>query len=366
MGNSSKGEMAMTIGIDLGDKWSHFCVLDPHGEIREEGRIATTVEAFSERFNTEVRYRIAIEVGTHSPWVQRLLRELGHEVFTGHARSVRLIHGSKDKDDRLDAERLARLARLDPKLLHPIQHRNSSTQADRAVIRSRDVMVESRTRLINHARGIVKAMGGRLPSCSAPCFPSRVRAEIPKELKPALSPVLEAIRVLTTRIRRFDRRIEDLASKRYPETSVLRQVTGVGSITALSFVLAIEDPKRFPRSRTVGAYLGLSPRRSQSGRKDPELGISKAGNHELRRLLVSSAQYILGPFGPDTDLRRWGLALAARGRKSAKKRAVVAVARRLAVLLHHLWISAEVYEPLRHSVGRTKKKTDIVPLAVPA
>jgi transposase len=212
---------------------------------------------------------------------------------------------------------------------------------------------------------MVKSMGGRLPTCTADCFHKRVLEDLPKELKPALRPVLETIGALTTKIRRFDRLIEELASKRYPETNVLRQVSGVGPVTSLSFVLTIEDPARFRRSRALGAYLGLSPRRSQSGDVDPELRITKAGDDDLRRLLVGSAQYILGPFGPDTDLRRWGLLLAARGRKNAKKRAVVAVARKLAVLLHRLWVTAEVYEPLRNS-QRQANKLDSVAQAIPA
>jgi transposase len=275
----------MTIGVDLGDKWSRLCVLDEHGEVCEEGRIATTAEAMRKRFSTESSCRIVIEVGTHSPWVQRLLKELGHEVITAHTQSVRLIYGGTNKNDQLDAERLARLARVDPKLLHPIQHREGSTQADRAVIRSRYVLVGCRTKLINHARGMVKSMGGRLPTCTADCFPKRVREAVPKELKPALRPVLETIAALTTKIRRFDRLIEELASKRYPETNVLRQVSGVGPVTSLSFVLTVEDPARFRRSRALGAYLGLSPRRSQSGDVDPELRITKAGDNDLRRRL---------------------------------------------------------------------------------
>jgi transposase len=299
------------------------------------------------RFVGMARCRVVIEVGTHSPWVQRLLDELGHEVITAHTQAVRLIYGSTSKNDRLDAERLARLGRVDPKLLHPIRHRKGSVQADRAVIRSRHVLVGCRTKLINHARGMVKSMGGRLPTCSAESFHRRASEALPEELKPALLPILETITSLTQKIRRYERHIEHLASERYPETCLLRQISGVGALTALSFVLTVEDPGRFRRSRSVGAYLGLRQRQSQSGNQDPELRITKAGDHDLRRLLIGSAHYILGPFGPDTDLRQWGLALAARGKKNAKKRAVVAVARKLAVLLHRLWVTAEVYEPLR-------------------
>jgi len=356
MDKVSKDGSDMTIGVDLGDRWSRLCVLDEHGEVCEEGRIATTVHAMRKRFSTEVPCRVVIEVGTHSPWVQHLLQRLGHDVITAHTQSVRLIYGGTSKDDRLDAERLARLARVDPKLLHPIRHREGAVQADLAVIRGRHVLVGCRTKLVNHVRGIVKSMGLRLPRCSSESFSRRALEELPKELKPVLLPVLETIAAVTRKIRQYNRRIENLASEQYPETEVLRQVPGIGPVTALSFVLTLEDPARFRSSRSVGAYLGLRPRRSQSGDTDPELRITKAGDHDLRRLLVGAAQYILGPFGPDTDLRRWGLALAARGRKNAKKRAVVAVARKLAVLLHRLWITAEVYEPLR---DRANKPEDI-------
>lgn len=347
MGESTRDGAGLTIGVDLGDRWSHCCVLDSRGEVCEEIRIATTPEALRRRFEGMARCRVVIEVGIHSPWVQRLLEELGHEVITAHTQAVRLIYGGTNKNDRVDAERLARLARVDPKLLHPIRHREGQAQADRAVIRSRHALVGCRTKLINHARGMVKAMGGRLPTCTAESFHKRVGHDLPEELKPALLPVLETIAALTRRIRGYDQSIEALATQRYPETNLLRQVSGVGPLTALSFVLTVEDPRRFRRSRSVGAYLGLNPRRSQSGNDDPELRITKAGDDDLRRLLIGSAHYILGPFGPDTDLRRWGRDLAARGRKNARKRAIVAVARKLAVLLHRLWVTGEVYEPLR-------------------
>jgi transposase len=355
----------LTIGVDLGDRYGQLCVVDVHGEVCEEGRIPTTSRAMRKRFEGMARCRVVIEVGSHSPWVQRLLEELGHEVITAHAQAVRLIHGGTSKNDRLDAERLARLGRVDPKLLHPIRHRGGSAQADRAVVRSRHVLVGCRTSLINHARGMVKSMGGRLPSCSAESFHKRTGAELPDELKPALLPVLETITSLTQEIRRYDQRIETLASERYTETNLLRQVSGVGSVTALSFVLRVEDPRRFRKSRALGAYVGLQPRRSQSGDNDPELRITKAGDEDLRRLLVNAAHYILGPFGPDTDLRRWGLALAARGRKNAKKRALIAVARKLAVLLHRLWVTGEVYEPLRTQPRRANTSAHVAQ-AIPA
>lgn len=340
---------ALTVGIDLGDKHSEVCVLDGEGEVVEESRIATTPAGFKRRFADRARCRVVIEVGTHSPWVERLLTELGHEVLVANARQVRLIYDNTRKGDRVDAERLARLARVDPALLSPIKHRSVQFQADRAVLRSRDALVCCRTGLVNHARGLVKAMGCRLSRCSTASFHTQAMRQLPEELKPALEPVIAMIAALTRKIRHYDRSIEAMADTRYPVTEHLQQVSGVGALTALGYVLTIEDPSRFRSSRALGAYLGLCPRRSQSGERDPEMQITKAGDSQLRRLLVGSAQYILGPFGPDTDLRRWGMELARRGRKNAKKRAVVAVARKLAVLLHRLWVTAEVYEPLMNS-----------------
>lgn len=349
----------LTVGIDLGDKYSRLCMLDESGEVVEESRFPTTVSSVRRRFAEMARCRIAIEVGSQSPWVGRLLEELGHQVLVANARKVRLIHGGEDKDDRLDAEHLARLARVDPRLLWPIQPRGAQVQADRGLLRSRDVLVGCRTKLINHIRGLSKSLGVRLRSCSASSFPRRIVEDLPEELQSVVTPVLAMIESLTRKIRHYDRRIEKISTERYPATILLRQVTGVGPLTALSYVLTLEDPKRFRNSRSLGAYVGLRPKRHQSGESDPELRITKAGDRYLRRMLVGSAQYILGPFGPDTDLRRWGLALAGRGRKNAKKRAIVAVARKLAVLLHRLWVTAEEYEPLRSStrVGTQRAAT---------
>jgi transposase len=272
---------------------------------------------------------------------------LGHEVIVANPRKLRVIYTNPHKADRVDAEYLARVGRVDPRLLSGITHRGEAAQAALAVLRSRDALVRTRTQLINHVRGVVKAMGGRLPAGSTEAFPRKVAAAVPAAAQPAVGPVLEHISQVTQQIRGYDRQLAHLASTEYPETGALRQVAGVGPVTSLAYVLVLEDPTRFRRSRAVGPYLGLAPRRRQSGERDPQLRITKAGDPLLRRLLVQSAQYILGPHGPDTDLRRHGERIAARGGKNAKKRAVIAVARKLAVLLHHLWSSGEVYRPLR-------------------
>jgi transposase len=337
-----------TIGVDLSDRFSYFFTVDRDGNCAGEGRVPTGPTAFRDHFGRLDPALVAIETGTHSPWASRVLAECGHEVLVANARELRLIYQNKKKTDREDAENLARTARLDPKLLHPVEHRSVEDQQNLAVLRARFALVSARTELIQHVRGAVKSFGARIAGHSAEAFHFKARGEIPTELEPALVPVLTSIGELTARIREYDKVIEGvLSQEKYPHTKRLRQVPGVGPITALAFVLTLGDPRRFPKSRTVGAYLGLTPRRADTGESSPQLRISKAGDNTLRRLLVGSAQYILGPFGTNNDLRRFGHAIARRGGKNAKKRAAVAVARKLAVLLHRLWITGEDFRPLR-------------------
>jgi transposase len=349
----SREQPKTTAGLDLGDKYSYLCLIDTgSGEVIEEGRLRTTPEAIRRRFASERPLRIAIETGTHSPWVSRLLEECGHEVLVANARRLRLIYSNKRKTDEIDAENLARLARLDPKLLYPVRHRGEQSQAHMALIRSRQALVDCRTQLVNHVRGAVKSFGHRLPKCPARTFHKRVQEHIPEALLPALEPLLEQIASLTERIRDYDRRLVAISEEHYPETALLRQVEGIGPLTALTFVLTLEDPYRFEKSRSVGAYLGLVPATDRSGDSDPQKRISKEGDQMLRKLLVGSAHYVLGPFGSDSDLRRHGEKIASRGGKNAKKRAAVAVARKLSVLLHRLWVTAEVYDPLHNAHRR--------------
>lgn len=332
-------------GLDLGDKTSLVQIRDQDGEFVKEVRLPTTAVALEREFCGGALMRIALEVGSHSRWVCRLLRSYGHEVVVADARKLRLIYENPRKSDRVDAEYLVKLVRLDPSLLSPVTHRGEAAQQHLVILRSRDSLVVARTQLVNHVRGIVKSFGFRLPSCSTESFARKVRPELADSLRPALEPVLASIQELSDRIRAYEQEIERLCVEIYAETERLRQIKGVGALTALAFVLTLEDPQRFKKSREVGAYLGLVPRRSQSGDEDPEGRITKTGNPYLRRLLVGSAQYILGPFGEESHLRTWGLQLAERGGKAAKKRAVVAVARKLAILLHKLWVSGETYHP---------------------
>lgn len=357
MGEHSTGALSEVAGLDLGDRYSRLCVLDAvSGEVVEEARLCTTQAGLVRRFGSCRPMRIAIEVGTHSPWVSRLLAGLGHEVLVANARKLRLVYQNRRKNDAVDAMSLARLARLDPKLLAPIQHRSEAAQLGLSTLRSRDVLVRARAQLINHVRGTVKAMGSRLPRFGSEAFATKARSYLPALLAPSVQPVLEVIAHLTEQIHALDRKLEQLAQESFPESAALRQVKGVGLVTSLAFVLVLEDPQRFPTSRTVGAFLGLVPASNASGESNPQLHITKEGDVFLRGLLVNAAHYILGPFGEDCDLRRYGMKLAARGGKNAKKRAVIAVARKLAVLLHHLWRSQEAYDRFHGApAGQTRR-----------
>ncbi len=335
----------ITIGMDLGDKFHMAVVFDSDGKELKIDKVTNTKIGISKFFKPYKSAQVAIEAGTHSPWISRLLSEMGLKVYVGNPRKLRFIWDSIDKSDAKDARMLGMVCRLEPRLLHPIHYRSSQAQADLTIIKSRDMLVRSRAQLINHVRGIVKANGDRLPKCSSASFANRCNAHIPKELVSAMTPLFEILTQLNQQIKELEIEIERLSKEIYPETKYIRQVPGVGPITALSYVLYIEDPVRFTKSRQVGPFLGLTPKREQSGDVDKQLSITKAGNTYLRHLLVGCAQYIMGPFGPESSLRLHGLAIAARGGKNAKKRAAVAVARKLAVLLHRLWVTGKEYEP---------------------
>lgn len=343
---------AITIGLDLGDKKHAICVIDQAGLIIDERTITNHQESLRRLSQKYPQSRIALEVGTHRPWTSRLLRDLGHEVIVANPRKLRAIYTSNRKSDQTDARMMARLARVAVELLHPIEHSTEQAQRDLLQVKLRDNLVRQRVDIISSVRFTLKSLGVRLSSPSTACFASRSRTFLAVEnpdLLAMVEPSLQIVDLLTKNIRELERKIEELCQNHYPATAQLRQVPGVGAITSLSFVLTIGDPQRFEHPRDVAAYLGLVPKRDQSGSIDKQLRISKAGDVYLRRLLVGSAQYILGPFGPDCDLKRHGLELAARGGRAAKKKAIVAIARKLSVVLLSLWKSGEAYRPLREA-----------------
>lgn len=341
---------SQVVGLDLGDRYGYAVILvRDRDDVVEEFRVRMSDKGLRQAFAQRCASLIAIEVGAHSRWVSHLLRELGHRVLVANARKVHLISRNRRKDDRIDAKILARLARADPQLLSPVTHRGESLHLDLAVIRARDTLVRSRTKLINHCRGQVKTTGLRLPTCGARSFARKIPTHLPEPLRPALEPLLEQIAALTDQISTLDQRIQEIARTRYPETELLTQVQGVGSLTALTYVLTLEDPRRFRDGRQVAAYLGLVPGRYDSGETKRAGRITKEGDKMLRRLLVQSAHYILGPFGPECELRDYGQRLVERGGRYAKRKALVAVARKLAGLLYQLWLHGEVYDPWHHT-----------------
>ena len=344
----------LTVGVDLGDQWSRYCILGLQGETLSEGPLQTRQAEIAEFFQALTAARVVMEVGTHSAWVQEIIAGEGHEVLVANPRLMEGSKRRKRKSDRIDAHKMARLGRVDPQSLHPITHRRREVRQDLVLLRAREALVEARTELINTTRGLVKSMGRRLPQCSTRSCAHKVEDAIPAEARKALLPLVRLTDEMSACIKAYDRKIEELASEKYGHTKLLRQVKGVGPLTSLAYVLTLENPERFPKSRDVGPYVGLVPKQEDSGESQPQLGISKAGDTMVRKLLVGSAHYILGPFGPDTDLRRYGLRLCERGGKNAKKRAAVAVARKLAVLLHRLWVTGEVYEPLGYAASGAK------------
>lgn len=335
------------LGLDLGDRVSNWCLLRGKGDDRQEGQLGMTREEVTTFFMSLPRPTlIVMEVCSKSPWVSRLGRELGHEVIVADSRRVHLISKHHRKNDVRDAHMLARMARADRQMLNPVQHRTEQQQADMASLNVRQGLVVSRTRLINQVRGQVKPFGHQIPICSASSFSRRAKEHIPSILAGPLHPQLKVIADLTAQIRRCNQEIKEICESRYPFTVLLRQVPGVGYITCLRYVLVLQRPDRVRRSRQVGPLVGLVPRLDRSCMHDPQLPISKTGDRELRRLLVIAANYMLRKSSPDSDLKRLGEKICSQGGKNARKRAKVAMARRLAVLLHHLWKTGEQYDPL--------------------
>lgn len=336
----------LTIGLDLGDRRHHACVLDAAGEILAEETLVNTrevVSAFAARYPGAT---FVMETGTHSPWISRLLTALGHPVIVANARKLRAISQSQTKCDAADAQMLARLGRADPKLLSPVRHRSESTQRALVRLKVRAALVRTRVNLINCVRFLLKSLGIFVSSSiKAMAFTRKVRAQLAPADAALVEPLLAALDTLNAQIKTLDAELETLARETYPVTERLRQIPGVGPLTALCFVLTLESPKHFDNARSVGPYLGLVPRRDQSGQTDKPLCITKAGQVQLRCLLVNCAHYILGPFGPPCALRAAGERVSARGGKPAKKRAVIAVARKLAVTLLALWKTGADYQP---------------------
>src|SRR5262245_12059439 len=284
----------LTVGLDLGDQWSNYCILGLEGETLAEGQLRTTREDVAEFFRALSAARVILEVGTHSAWVREVVVGCGQEVLGANPRLMDGTKRRKRKNDRIDANKLARLGRVDPQSLFPMEHRSTEVRQDLVVLRARDALVTVRTQLINATRGLVKSMGARLPKCTSPSFPHQVEEMLPAEVRAALLPLVRLAEALSDCIKVCDESLDKLGGEKYEDAELVRQVKGVGPLTSLAYVVTVENPDRFRKSRDVGRYLGLVPRQEDSGDSQPQLGISKAGDVMLRRLLVGSAHYILG------------------------------------------------------------------------
>lgn len=340
---------AGVVGIDVSDRKSEVCWLNSQtGELRT-AKIETSPAAFKQYFEKQRPQRVALETGTHSAWIAQLFLELGIEAVVANARQLKLISKSRKKTDANDALLLAQLAAtpVGLGLLQPVKLVSYQQQLDRVALRAREDLVEARVKLQNAIRGLVKPFGVRLCGTSANVLRRNAKDLLPEALMDVVMPLLDVMQQIERRTEDLEEKMTKIAAERYPAVEHLRQVNGVGLMTAYAFVVTIGDPARFTKSRAVGPYLGLTQAKRESGDSSPDLGITKSGNRLMRSLLVNAAHYMLCSHGKDSDLRRWGLNLA-RGGKQQKKRAVVALARRIAVLLHRLWVTGAPYEPLRY------------------
>ena len=334
------------IGMDMGDKNHKAVGLSEDGEAVCRDEVPCTPEGVRAYLRRHPGALLAIETGTHCRWVSGIGLELGHEVLVGNARKLRMIWDSSRKNDWNDAAMLARVARTDRSLLSPVRLRGEGDQELMRLVKSRDLLVKSRTGIVNQIRGFCKSEGVRLPRCSAESF-GRMEHEVCASVRAVTKPLFAMLKELAKKIGVYDRMIADgLKRMRGEDAALLDTIAGVGPVTAAAFLSAAGDVSTFGSARDAGPYFGLVPRQDQSGETDKQLRITKEGNEIVRRLLVTSANYIMGPFGKDSDLRRHGMRIAERGGKNARKRAKVAVARKLAVVMLAVLKSRAAYRPL--------------------
>lgn len=347
MTKRTQNSSQLTIGMDLGDRNCEICVLGPDHRILEEASIPTSRESFADFFGRFPGARVVFEVGSQSRWVQPFLRGLGLEVLAADPRQIKLITQSRRKNDQRDAFILARAGQGLPELLCPVEHRSEEAHADLALARTRDLLVRTRTQFVNRIRALVKTTGDRIRGVGPAYFFRKAPEQVPPHLQTACAPLFAALTLIHEQLLEIERQTQRIVKERYPVVERLLDVPGVGLRTAFAFVTTLEDPRRIRGTRNCGAYLGLTPRQRESGSSSPQLGITKTGDRDLRRLLVLCGHHLLGPLGKDCRLRRWGLQLCERGGRNAKKRAVVAVARKLAIHLLAIWKNGQAYDRWR-------------------
>lgn len=333
--------MTNYIGIDIGDKVNFICILNESGDILDKFEIDNNKEEMIEYFESIEKASIVIEAGSHSPWISRLLISIGHDVFTCNPRHLAAVSQNLQKSDQTDCEILARLLLTGKHLLKQVHHAKEDAMRDFLLIKSRRALVKSRTILINNSRGVVKSFGERIsPRLTADAFHKHAGETLKEDTLEKIEDLIEVIGKTTEQILKYEKSIKDLIKKKYPVAELLQSINGVGPLTSLAFILTIDDPNRFEKSRNVPVYLGLVPRRDQSGDKDKQLPITKAGSKLMRSLLLNCANYILSEKGEDNQIKRFGLKISGNGKSKARKnKAKVAVARKLCVIMHQIWIT---------------------------
>ena len=338
-----------TIGLDLGTRVTQVAVYNTAGNRIEERKISTAKDSLEQLLSRFPKARVVMEASTPTRWINNLARDLGHEVVIANPRRIPIITASIRKSDRNDARLLGEFGQFKPELLSPVELRDDAYQLVRAQLFAREQLVKTRSSLCTFVRSQAKAVGEKLPTGATRSFVEKMRPLLPKEIAGVLEPILRTIQHLSDEIKGSDAEVESRCKREFPRTAMLQQIHGVGPLIALAFVATVGAPERFKDSRSLGAYFGLVPRLDQSGQSNPALRITKHGDKYMRSLLVSAATRMIGPFGHDCDLRRFGLRMIEHGGQKARGKARIAVARKLAVLMHRLLLTGEVYEPLRNS-----------------
>ena len=335
-------------GMDVHKKYSRVCELNEDGDILEEAKFPTTKQALQRRFGNREPMQIVLETGTESAWIAQSLENQGHEVIVAHARRIDLITDNDNKNDRNDAEMLARLGRSDLDLLTETHVRGKGAQRIRAMLKARTGLVQSRTKLANQIRGLVRQAGYTLRSGPPEKLEQIIgESDIPEALLVSVMPLAESVTALTERIDRLSSKLKKIA-RQIDTVDQLKEIDGVGWQTALCFVVTIENPGRFSSSKKVGAYFGLVPEVQNSGNEDSDTNhtgsITKNGDSMMRYLLVQAAQAMMRS-KTDSELKQFAKRIEA---KKTNQIAAVACARKLAVVMHTLWKTGREYEPFYH------------------
>lgn len=326
-------------GLDVSDKLTHVCVTDASGLVLWAGSCATDPEVIARTLKSRAPglARVILETGPLSAFLYHGLVERGVPAICVCARHAKGVLSARvNKSDPHDAEGLSQMARTG--WFKAIRIKDEATHMDRARLKIRDQLIDARQAMAGQLRGLLKLFGLRLGQATTP-GKRRERLEAlfaqKPELAPILGPLIESIEALEVQIARSSRALV-AAAQADPVTARLMTAPGVGPITALVFKTSIEDPGRFARGEDAGAFAGLAPRRNQSGERDCKGRISKAGDPMLRSALYEAANCLLARVKRPCALRDWGQKLA---QAKGPKRARVAVARKLAILLHRLWLS---------------------------